>query len=286
MTSPKVVSVLLCSAVICFASHVQAGNLLVNGDFEDTEGWGVLGTGNPPAGWYHTIAGSPIPPVQLGTSQNPAVQQSGANAIGGSGTSAFLPRDETGLGEWRQLMQQVSTGPLWQFDVDFATEDPLAGRTLHLYLAANANSTNQIILRVVAGTETGYGSLQHWNGSGWAAPSGFANSVILDSDVETSPLTHHLTVVGDYSQTTRTYDLHLTDSNNVLRSATGLTGFNGTPAQGSGIELVRFVQNNDSPTIGYDYLIDNVSLITVPEPAAVVLLISAFAAMLVWRRRS
>ena len=53
---------------------------LFNGDFENTTGWGSAGTTDFPAEWDD---------LQVATRKNAAEQQSGVNAIGGSGTSAY-----------------------------------------------------------------------------------------------------------------------------------------------------------------------------------------------------
>lgn len=70
---------------VLMAGAAANASFLVNGDFEDLSDWGAVGAPveNAPAGWRDGAANR----------LNAAGQQAGANAIGGVGTSAYLPGD-------------------------------------------------------------------------------------------------------------------------------------------------------------------------------------------------
>lgn len=276
MTILRCLGVLLATVSGLFWGTAQAA-IITNGDFENTTGW-TAGSGVP-LGW--SVGSSPLPV---------AVPQSGTPAIGGSGTSAYLPRleDSTVI---KNLSQSISdTGPLWQFDMDFASEDPRGGRTLNVCLTAWSGQYQQktINLRVVTGASSTdeRGSIEVYDSrSGWSSPTDLANCVWIDDDVTINPLVHHLRIVGNYLEATPSYTITLTDPAGSVFSETHSYYYNAPPSVGDGLEGIVFYAYNKYSTGSYDYLIDNVTVTSLPEPATLALLGSAAAVLIVWQRR-
>lgn len=251
---------LVCITVVALAAtalmprHVDA-ELLVNGDFEDLTGWGAIGdpVENAPAGWRDSPAGR----------FNPAAQQSGSNAIGGAGTSALLAAD-AGVAaadrkDFAQFLDQM-TGPVYTFAFDFASEDPgeSGNRSLSMSTRDGADNGLTFSFRI-----NGDGDVQSFSG-GWQTI--LPGAVVFDDDVSIDPLVHQF-VLDVNTRTTPFYDLHVTDSDGVVHSATGLTSFRGTPLQGdgaTGLEFNTFISSGD-------LLLDNVSLTAIPEPGTWIL---------------
>ena len=266
---------ILCVAAIGPAWQAAQATLITNGDFENTSGW--TAGGGVPAGWSGT-----------GISATIALQQSGADAIGGSGTSAYLPH-RAGVASIMTMSQTVAdTGPLWQFDLDFASEDPLSHRTLNVVLAAGGtNYTDKSInLRVAAGSESGRASVQVYDTQlGWSTAAGLANCILIDDDVTDDPLVHHLRIVGDYLEATPSYTISITDSAGSVFTETRNYFYGSDPSLGDGIRGIQFVAYNNYGTKGYDYVIDNVALTSVPEPGTLALLGWAMVGLVAWRWR-
>ena len=271
----KFFTILLSLALLCAGSVAWSqDNYLVNGDFEDTTDWlaaGPLPPSQGPPGW--TVDPSWI---------NPVSQQSGVNAIGGSGTSAYFPvtssPDTRGsLYQWRD----DPTVPNWQLDVDFATEDP-GGSGDRSFNGSICNA--RITFRV-----NGDGDFQLYDSDGflWHTPTGLAGSVIFDDDVQTTPLTHHLTFIGHWDLPTTSIDVIVTDSNNNVHQALGLTdrwNSGGNPATGMGLSE-KIIEFSSLPVLeDVNFVVDNWSL--VPEPSAAVLLLGVFAGLMICRRRN
>ncbi len=242
--------------ITTFAALLTAGSamgsVLVNGDFEDTTGWGAIGSTANPLGWPSTSA----------SRFNPASQQTGADAIGGSGTSAFMSDVPTNCD-----MAQAFTesGPQWSVAYDFAAGD--AGSSTQRSLSGAIKvGASQIIYRV-----NGEGDFQVYGKTtgGWQTPTGLEASVVMDSDVSTSPLAHHIVFSADMSSSV-SYDITITDSNSVVHSATGIAhwGVNDAPVLGDGVSEVSFITTAATAP----FVLDNVEVV-VPEPASLALLI-------------
>lgn len=250
--------------------------VLTNGDFEDTTGWGASGTTSFPPGWDDAILGR----------KNAADQQTGVNAIGGSGTSAFMPSFPSDDNATRRELRQSfdETSPTWGISWDFASEDP-GGAGNRSMSGSIGYGTGEIIFRVVDTDADGDGDFQVFQGGGpgWQDIAALKDSVIFDPDVQLLPLTHSILISGDFTSASaagRTYDVTITDSAGGVKSATGLAFYNGTlPVQNSGVIDIAF-----NTFIGPgDYVIDNV--VIVPTPAALPAGLALLAAAGLRRRR-
>ena len=260
------------------AGQSQA-EFITNGDFENITGWGAPGSTSPPPGW---TTASPR--------KNAADQQSGVNAIGGSGTSAYMPSFPSGNNATRREIVQgfATTDPFWQLDLDFASEDPGGVgsnfRSLSLGLPHGYNRSIYAIVTDNGNQGDNLGDVQVYDGSAYVTPTGLANSVIFDDNVEVMPLVHHMRIVGDFAASGGPkWDLYVTDSNGVIHSALGLTDFyNNAPGPSDGIIQVAF-NTFVSPA---DHVLDNISLINIPEPSTLGLLVVGALVMAgVLRRR-
>ena len=255
----------VCLTALFGAAGIGWGGILVNGDFEDTAGWGDLGTGDVPPGWGGT---------------NCAVMQTGENAIGGTGTSALMV---AGTGKITQSFDETS--PQWRAELDFATEDPgdASARSL---TSSIFNSGNALITFRVNGD--GDFQVYERGGAGWHTPTGLAGVVIFDDAVETTPLVHHLAMVGHFDLVTPTYDVMVTDSNGAVFEALGLTSWNkpivdgigAGPQTGQGIDMI----DPGTTASSADYVIDNISI--VPEPVCPVLFVGVLVGFLLRRWRN
>ena len=251
-------------------------NLVENGDFEDTTGWGAVNTPDAPAGWTYTVA-------------NPAGQQSGATAIGGSGTSAYMAYEPTTTDRRMEQMFGATSNGYWNFDVDFASNDPGAAdnRSLHIYLTHGTSfGGSYLMLRV-----NGDGDIDVY-GRDYASTNttntwySVLSEVVQFSDVDAAPAVHHLQIVGHYDQATPSYDVILTDSNSTTHSVLGTQVWRdnapGTSGTASGVNGIQF----STHLSGGDYLIDNVSLSQVPEPSTWAMVVMAATTCLgIIRRR-
>jgi hypothetical protein len=179
--------------------------------------------------------------------------QSGINAIGGTGTSALMV---AGGGSIAQDFDE--TDAQWRRDLDFASEDPgdASARSL---TGSVFNSGNALITYRVNGD--GDFQVYERGGAGWYTPDGLAGAVIFDDDVESMPLVHHLTMIGHFHLETPTYDIIVTNSNNEVFEALGLTSWN-RPGDGLGPETGWGIDRMDFGTSAStaDYLIDNITL--------------------------
>ena len=264
--------VLASAAALSLAMLIQPAvaqvNLLENGDFEDLAGWGAVGDAvdAAPAGWRDSLTGR----------FNAAAQQSGANAIGGAGTSAFLPADAgVPTADRKDIVQigGVQTGPVYRYEFDFAVEDAGGAGDRSLSFSTRDGNDNGLTISMRV---NGDGDLDRYSGS-WGTL--LPGAVVFDDDVSVTPLVHHFSLTIDTTGAPF-YDVQIIDSNGVVHSASGLTDFRGTPALGeggTGIEFNTFISSGDA-------LIDNVSL--VPEPATATLAtLGCIALLAVIRRR-
>ncbi len=255
------------------ARAALATNLIVNGDFEDvSNSWGT-GSGENPPDW----------PPHTGTYKPFAEQQTGALAIGGSGTSAYVGNTPKS----KSMRQLVDPEPFWHFDVDFASNDPgSAERSLNLQLHHGATGSSHYMMLKVEGNGSGAGDLWAY-GRDYSVGPGEAWRKVLDeavifSDVDTDPGVHHLQVIGHYDDSTPTYDVLLTDSLGVTHSASGLRIWRTSqPTSGNSITAVQFQASLSEA----DQLIDNVMVTQVPEPSALLLLCLGAFGLICGRRR-
>jgi hypothetical protein len=265
----------IATAVSIAASSAHAESI-VNGDFEDITGWGAPGDDTLPPGWIHE---------EVPTRKNPASAQTGVNAIGGSGVSAYLPGFPSKDNEIRRDMWNVgdATGPLWTLQYDFACEDPGGDDDRSLSCSVELTNTNRIVHRVTDRDNDGFGDLEIYNGS-WQLVLG--NAVQFDPDVTTTPVVNHITFTGRSNMPNPVYDVTITSGLGTF-TATDVAYYryslSSKPVTGAeGCNFNTFLAPADG--VG-DYLVDNVSL-TVPEPGAVVLLTIGMLCLAVRRHES
>ena len=164
------------------------GNYIVNGDFEDTEGWGVPSERPTfPVAWGST------------TRKNAATQMTGTGAIGGLGTSAYCEsfyatRQRAFAGNscntpsWRPSRK-------WQCDMDFACENPYATATDRSFNVSLQHSNGILSVRVVDSDSNGVGDMEYYDGQSDTAgldgdSRNWTNSVIFDDNLYVDPATH------------------------------------------------------------------------------------------------
>jgi len=241
-------------------------NYIENGDFEDTTGWVPPGTDVlPPAGW-----------ASYSWKTNPAAQATVAAAVGGTGTSALMEEARLSGINRRGMAQSFvhATDPKWQFDMDFATEAPSTNTQRALAMTLRTENGAQLSFIVSDPDDNGLGDLQIGFGEYTTIP-GLENKIVFDNDL--SDLTgsvHHLTVVGHFDDATPNYDVFLTDPSDNVYSALGVTMCSGDMAPlvtGMGLSQVGFYTYSSYG----DWVIDNVSVVNVPEPSSIVMLLGA-----------
>ena len=291
--APGAVAASLAIAFVAMLAATSQASLIVNGDFENTTGWTAAGTTGFPPGWGAN-----------GGRNNAATQHSGAHAIGGSGTSAYIPAG-SGENPQREIEQAlaVKTGPNWLFEMDFAAESPGgSGSSFRTLSGAVQQTTSGDLLNIffiVTGDDAdGRGDLMMYTGAANGYQTVLPNAVIYDTDVQASPLTHHLTIEGDFTSGTPGLSVSISDSDGVLHSASGLGSLvlegNGNPpvnvpATTDALDGIDFVSFNSFLSTG-DHLIDNVSIANVvpsavPEPGTLALAGLGALGMLIWSRR-
>ncbi|MBN1590613.1 MAG: PEP-CTERM sorting domain-containing protein [Pirellulales bacterium] len=241
-----------CLLVASIAASVASAdvNLLTNGDFEDLTGWGLPGTVDTPANW--------IPSLDL-ERKNPTSQQSGVNAIGGSGTSAFMEADYGASGSDRRDMLQVvdPTYPQWMLEFDFASVDPGIEGTRTLSGSVELSNENLISMRLTDVGDDGLGDLQIYDGSAWHLV--LANAVEFDTDITTTPVVNHITFTGRSYEADPVYDITITNGlPGGTFTATDLAYYrfplaNRPVAGARGVNFNTFISDGD-------YLVDNVVL--------------------------
>ena len=242
--------------------RVSLAGQLVNGDFEDTTDWGLIGDLLGPPGWVVKGA-EPI--------VNPVGQQSGVNAIGGSGTSALFTTAQGG-----GIVQAFNeTSPSWELSFDIATQDPggsgdrcLSAAISRLGASVDPEGEPETFA-LITYRINGNGDFQVYerDGQGWYTPTGLAGAIVFDSDVQSLPLlVNQVSIAGNFDEATPNYDITVINSNNAVFQATGLSSWNKyqevAPVTGDGIDELLFTASS----ISGNYLLDNVVLTGIPDP--------------------
>jgi len=249
-----IIAIFVSFIVACLACPAPGSvvGLMVNGTFEDTTGWGDLGSSDFPLGW------SPLSGTNGMAKQGSAF---GTAAIGGSGTSAYKPA-QTGFSRHMNHVFPNPSESRWKFDMDFASKDSGGpdDRSLNLYWTYSGGLIEMLL--VDEGNDWD-GDLQVYDAA-WQTI--LSDAVLFGRDVTTAPLrVHHLSILADFRSASPTYDVILTDANQVDHVAAGLAVFRYTWPVGRGLSSF---QANPGLSKG-DWLIDTVSLLSIPEPATV-----------------
>ncbi len=149
------------------------------------------------------------------------------------------------------------------------------GKSLTLYLAHNTSANGQLAIRVFDNTIRVFSS----SSSSWI-DTGLVPSFTSGASWTTqTPTTNHLTITGNYTDATPYYTITLNGA-----STGHLSYFQNSPTVGKGIEQVRLSCGyGDAYKDTNVWLADNVSL--VPEPSALVLLLTAVAGLSIHARR-
>lgn len=266
MTDGRVTRLVLGSIAFLGVLPVTAGAaFLTNGDFE-TEPLGDDSATTTFPNWTEAAGGNAVnTPVPI--------------------TGAHSAKLVAGGGSMSQSTSDPGNGlTTFTFDLDFAASDPggPTNRSFHLNVrhAPTAGGLfHQINVRVVDIDSDGDGDVQVFNsptGTNTGSWITALPSAVVFSASDTDLGVNHLTIVGDYSDATPSYDLTV----NAALSA-GRTEFHGTPILGEAVEQVSF--ETGSSAGGSFYVVDNITL--VPEPAAVVGLVSLATLPLLRRPR-
>lgn len=211
-----------------------------------------------------------------------------AGLTDGSHTAAYLD----GTVNKGQMSQSAETpGSDWRFDVDFAAEDGGgAGNRSFNLLLVNAGSAGQLNMRL-----NGEGALEVFD-TAWRAitPTNFV-AFSLDGNGDKSffggagdtNFVYHLTIIAeDYGLPTANYDvlLYALDNPGNLWATNDLTLWQNASAISNsvtGISSVQFTTANSQA----DFAVDNVSLLIIPEPGTVALLVFGGGCLMAAARR-
>ncbi|MBN1588788.1 MAG: LamG domain-containing protein [Pirellulales bacterium] len=250
---------------------VPVANYITNGNFEDTTGWVAPGTDVlPPTGWASHI-----------WRNNPAAQATGTAAVGSTGNSALMEGALLSGIDQRGMAQSFvhATSSQWQFDMDFATEAPSSNTQRTVALTLRAEIGAQLAFIVSDPDDDGMGDLMV-GVDDYEVLAGLENKIVFDSDLsDIADGVHHLRITGHFDNATPNYDITLTDPNSVEYTVLGLTACSDDMAElitGSGIGQVGFYTYKSYG----DWVIDNVSLVDVPEPSSLVMLLAGALASL------
>ena len=240
---------------------VWVENRLINGDFESGPDWGGLPEVLPaactacPSGWNQSqISSTDIHPPQ-----------SGENAIGGSGRSFLLAADgQRGY----VLQQEIDATPSmahWGLELDFAIEQPEAygdQDTLYMILG-NVGVGAMMVFKFQDNDRDGNAEL--------VAPyttTALIDAIpnLFDTDVQSSPLVHHMRIEGHFDVAVPYYDVTITRNDGRQFTASGVTTFaDEPPAQGQFPTVLQFAGTSWESA---DALIDNVAFGPVAAPGA------------------
>ena len=239
-------------SILALTSGAFASNLIVNGDFENTVGWGAPGSFNCPDGWYSS-----------GTSlKNPATIQEGAAAIGGSGTSAYMEAFKTTTtSERRQMGQAFSitpTGAEWNIAFDIAMDYPGAYPERGMQLILNPTSGSRMMFRIAESLDGTTGALEFYRGNqgSWTPLPGLESCLTLSNDLANSPLANNIAFTGHFDSATPTYDITVTNASGSVYTATGINWYESgaAPSEGSGLAYFTLPTFNSSTG---NYVVDN-----------------------------
>lgn len=212
-----------------------------------------------------------------------------AGLADGSHTAAYLDSDVSA--ERGYLQQSPETqGSDWRFDVDFAAEDAGVAGARSFNLILQHSGGGQINMRL-----NGDGALEIYD-TAWRAitPTNFvafsldANNNNSFSDVGDTNLVYHLTILAeDYGLETANYDvmLYALDDPGNMWATNGLTLWqNGSAVSNfvTGVSALRFTTEYTSTG---DFAVDNVSLMIIPEPETVALLLFGGGCLIAAARR-
>ena len=231
--------------------------LLVNGDFEYT-------APDFPVGWTGTASGL-IPHRGLT-----------ATGLDAEGTTAACKP----VGSPAPVYQPVDPGPLWRFDGLFAAEQPSGDRSFYMTIQHKFGGGDQILMKVKPGTQAGYGNFEIYDsfGSGgaqWrsAADNAVRFSVDLNADHDFEDANdelyvYSLRIVGNYRGPSPTYDLYLSEANSpqLTLIADDLDWFQTSYPSPDDLLYVKFYTGQG------DYVVDQMSMVGLPEPASLALL--------------
>ncbi len=204
---------------------------------------------------------------------------------------ALLIKNQTSAGTRGSVAQSIADPwPHFTFEVDFAAEDPGGDRTMNLFLE-NAQS-GQINLRLVKSGGTGLFQVYDTT---WRSLTGLGSvdfSTFIGDEGDDLNL-YRLRIAGrDYGTADARYDMELFSYDidgdlNLVGAMEGITSWqNGDPitAARAGLQRIHFSTQYANTTAG-KLLIDNVSLVYIPEPNALLLLAIAGGFVGICRRR-
>lgn len=257
MRSTRYVLAVAAAAVALFAvAPAQADlftNLIVNGDFEQ------VGTNNDFPDWTYSGSSTIVP------STDSVISGTRSAKIG------------WGSGAYPEIRQDFSdpSAPRWQFDMDFAMLEG-SDRSVSVLIRHSLTPTEMINLKVDAG-EVFVVDGGSWFDTGITLPVGAFTSGTSWSGQD--PVSNHLTIEGFYDDPAPYYTISVNGSTPLP-----LTKYQfGVASQGDGIMAVS-LRGGDTGDLNY-YLADNVSLMSIPEPTSLVLLLCAAWAMVPFARR-
>ena len=260
-------------AMALIISSPVSAELIVNGDFEtvtagtpyDTfDGWTY--------GWQDKTDGSVTPSTDSVISGNKSVKL------------GFTFPDRP---NWHgALTQNVETGPTWHAELDFAILTG-TGRALGVNILCAAPSTTDNKERITLKSDGA--KLYYTAGTSWVDAGLSANAFETAGSTWTgqTPTVNHLEIDGYFNAPTPYYTLTLNGE-----TSANITGWQfGSGVVESGSTVFNFgvsaaYGGSDDGDLN-TWLADNISMVSVPEPASIVLLISSVLLLGIggWRRR-
>jgi hypothetical protein len=239
---------------LCVAAPASAASInLVNGDFETVSGGAFTG-------W----------------SMSPSVQS--ASVISGT-YSAECKREGSGSG--MDALQDLAFAPDCTFSADFACFPTSSNdnRTFSLHFLYGGGASSATNFRVV-----GNGVFQIYNGSSYQTISGLTAQTTVDAGGDLAwngetPVVNHIEIATHYSAATPSYDVTLNGA-----KVSGITWFQNNSPNAS-YTTTRVTLAGDACVS--NFLADNMSITTVPEPSTLVLSIVGLVGLTAyaWRKR-
>ena len=246
---------------LLFSSPVSA-ELIVNGDLEtvtagtpyDTfDGWTY--------GWNDKTDGSVMPSTDSVISGNRSVKL-GFNAANYHG----------------QINQGVVTGPAWHAELDFAilTDTTRAlGVSVFIDAPGSTDGKERIVLKTDAGKLFVAGGPEAVGG--WTDLD-LSNAFVTSGSVWNgqTPVTNHLTIDGFFDAATPYYTVTLNgETSDPIAYWLNGTGTVVAGSTAKGLELSGAYAGSGGGGDVNNWLADNVSVVEVPEPTSIMLLISS-----------